>query len=107
MFGRTVNGRAKSKSFAAKVAPTGSVNVRRMGGAQRYPSQSPAGVMVKTSKGSHHRHALAFQFVISQTTPNAPFSRPSGIVAEGVERQGCRESLDGPGMALRGVPLEQ
>jgi hypothetical protein len=35
-----------------------------------------------------------------------PFRRPSGIAAEGVERHGCRESHDGPGMALRGVPLE-
>ena len=25
---------------------------------------------------------------------------------EGVERHGCRESRDGPGMALRSVPLE-
>ena len=44
-----MNGRAKSKSFAAKAAPTGSVNIRRMGGAQRYPSQSPATLMVKTA----------------------------------------------------------
>ena len=36
-----------------------------------------------------------------------PFSRPSGIAVEGVERHGCRESRDGPGMALRGVPLER
>ena len=35
-----------------------------------------------------------------------PFSRVSGIVVEGVERHGCRESRDGPGMAHRGVPLE-
>ena len=42
-----------------------------------------------------------------QTTPSAPFRRVSGIDVEGVERHGCRESRDGPGMALRGVPLER
>jgi len=36
-----------------------------------------------------------------------PFRRPSGITVEGVERHGCRESGDGPGMALRSVPLER
>ena len=36
----------------------------------------------------------------------APFRRPSAGGVEGVERYGCRESRDGPGMALRGVPLE-
>jgi len=36
-----------------------------------------------------------------------PFRRPSGITVEGVERHGCRESRDGPGMALHGVPLER
>jgi hypothetical protein len=36
-----------------------------------------------------------------------PFRRPSGIAVEGVERHGCRESHDGPGMALRGAPLER
>ena len=36
-----------------------------------------------------------------------PFRRPSGITVEGVERHGCRESCDGPGMALRSVPLER
>jgi len=35
-----------------------------------------------------------------------PFRRPSEITVEGVERHGCRESRDGPGMALHGVPLE-
>ncbi len=35
-----------------------------------------------------------------------PFRRPSGIAVEGVERHGCRESCDGPWMALRSVPLE-
>ena len=30
-----------------------------------------------------------------------PFRRPSGITVEGVERHGCRESCDGPWMALR------
>ena len=34
-----------------------------------------------------------------------PFRRPSGIAVEGVERHGCRESRDGPGMALLGVPV--
>ena len=38
---------------------------------------------------------------------NAPCRRVSGIVAEGVERHGCRERRDGPWMALRDVPLEQ
>ena len=36
-----------------------------------------------------------------------PFRRPSGVAVEGVERHGCRESRDGPGMALHGVPLER
>ena len=36
-----------------------------------------------------------------------PFRRPSGIAVEGVERHGCRESHDGPGIALRGAPLER
>ena len=36
-----------------------------------------------------------------------PFRRPSGIAVEGVERHGCRESCDGPWMALRSVPLER
>ena len=36
-----------------------------------------------------------------------PFRRASGIVAEGVERHGCRESDDGPRMALRRAPLER
>jgi len=36
-----------------------------------------------------------------------PFRRVSGIVVEGVERHGCRESDDGPRMALRRVPLER
>ncbi len=35
-----------------------------------------------------------------------PFRRPSGIGVSGVERHGCRESRDGPGMALRGGPLK-
>ena len=42
-----------------------------------------------------------------QATPNAPFRRPNGIIAEGVERHGCRERRDGPRMALRGAPLER
>jgi hypothetical protein len=42
-----------------------------------------------------------------QTTPNTPFRRPNGIIAEGVERHGCHERRDGPRMALRGVPLER
>ena len=36
----------------------------------------------------------------------APFSRPRWIEVSGVERHGCRESHDGPGMARRGVPLK-
>ena len=36
-----------------------------------------------------------------------PFRRVSGIVVEGVERHGCRERRDGPGMALRDVSLER
>jgi hypothetical protein len=36
----------------------------------------------------------------------APVSRPSVIVMEGVEQHGCRESCDGPWMALRSVPLQ-
>ena len=37
----------------------------------------------------------------------APFRRPSAGGVEGVERHGCRESRDGPGMALRGGPLKR
>jgi hypothetical protein len=33
-----------------------------------------------------------------QATPTAPFRRVSGLDVEGVERHGCRESRDGPGM---------
>jgi hypothetical protein len=36
-----------------------------------------------------------------------PVRRVNGIVAEGVERHGCRERRDGPWMALRAVPLER
>jgi hypothetical protein len=38
--------------------------------------------------------------------PTAPFRRPRRSGVSGVERHGCRESRDGPGMALRGVPLK-
>ncbi|SIQ18206.1 hypothetical protein SAMN05878282_102574 [Aquipseudomonas alcaligenes] len=38
---------------------------------------------------------------------SGPVRRLSGIVEPGVERHGCRERRDGPGMALRDVPLEQ
>ncbi|CAM3025720.1 Uncharacterised protein [Ectopseudomonas mendocina] len=37
----------------------------------------------------------------------SPPRRANGIVVEEVERHGCRESRDGPGMALRGGPLER
>ena len=37
---------------------------------------------------------------------NSPVRRVSVIGVEGVERHGCRESHDGPWMALRDVPLE-
>ena len=43
-----------------------------------------------------------FQTIRSQI----PVRRPSVIAVDGVERHGCRESCDGPGMALRSVPLE-
>ena len=36
-----------------------------------------------------------------------PLRKPSGIAAQAVEQHGCRESSDGPGMALRCVPPEQ
>jgi hypothetical protein len=35
-----------------------------------------------------------------------PFRRPSGIGVSGVERHGCRESVVGPWMARRRVPLK-
>ena len=35
--------------------------------------------------------------VKASTCTNAPFSRPNVIAEEEVERQGCRESRDGPG----------
>ncbi|SDT94802.1 hypothetical protein SAMN05216296_0808 [Pseudomonas pohangensis] len=38
---------------------------------------------------------------------DSPVRRVSGIGVEGVERHGCRESCDGPGTALRSVPLER
>ena len=53
------------------------------------------------------RHAFCFSTSDFTDDAKRPIRRPSGIVAEGVERHGCRESRDGPGMALRGVPLEQ
>ena len=37
----------------------------------------------------------------------SPPRRANGIVVEEVERHGCRESCDGPGMAHRGGPLER
>ncbi len=37
----------------------------------------------------------------------SPSRRANAIVVEEVERHGCRESRDGPWMALRGVPLER
>lgn len=36
-----------------------------------------------------------------------PFQEAERIVVEWVERHGCRESCDGPGMALRSGPTEQ
>ena len=58
------------------------------------------------------RRLLIFWFICffctnRQATPTAPFRRVNGIVVEGVERHGCRESRDGQGMALRGVPLKR
>ena len=41
------------------------------------------------------------------TRSRIPVRRPSVIAVDGVERHGCRESCDGPGMALRSVPLER
>ena len=41
-----------------------------------------------------------------QATPNAPFRRPNGIVAEGSEPHGCGERLKGPWMALVSRPPE-
>ncbi len=38
---------------------------------------------------------------------DGPVRRVSGIGVEGVERHGCRESCDGPGTALRSMPLER
>lgn len=56
-------------------------------------------------------HRTMLRLLISgtdqQTPPNAPFRRPSAGGVEGVERHGRRESRDGPGMALRGGPLER
>lgn len=42
-----------------------------------------------------------------QATPNAPFRRPNGIAAQRGERHGCRESREGPWMALARRPSEQ
>ena len=59
-------------------------------------------------RGNHQRGAWEPSTTLAfQAARNAPFRRPNGIIAEGVERQGCRERRDGPGMALRGVPLER
>ncbi len=52
------------------------------------------------------RASLVCLFCRVSSDTNRPFRRVSAIVVEGVERHGCRESRDGPGMALRGVPLE-
>jgi len=50
---------------------------------------------------------LGFLRTSYQATPFAPFRRPSGIVAEGSERHGCRERRKGPWMALVRRPPEQ
>ena len=52
------------------------------------------------------RASLVWFFCRVSSDTNRPFRRVSGIAVEGVERHGCRESRDGPGTALRGVPLE-
>jgi hypothetical protein len=58
---------------------------------------------------SHGGCGSALDYRPTNLTDDAkrPISRLNGIVAQGVERHGCRESSDGPGMALRGEPLEQ
>ena len=43
---------------------------------------------------------LGFLCTRYQAMPFAPFRRPSGIVAQGSERHGCRERRKGPWMAL-------
>ena len=43
----------------------------------------------------------------SNARTDIPVRRVSGIGVQGVERHGCRERHDGPGMALRDVPLER
>ncbi len=50
---------------------------------------------------------LGFLCTRYQAMPFAPFRRPSGIVAEGSERHGCRERRKGPWMALVRRPPEQ
>ncbi len=50
---------------------------------------------------------LGFLCTRYQAMPFAPFRRPSGIVAEGSERHGCRERRKGPWMALVRRPPER
>ena len=42
--------------------------------------------------------------ILQATRCQIPVSRPSAGAVQGVNRQGCRFSRDGPGMALRGDP---
>ena len=57
---------------------------------------------------ANKRSAFVSLFTIFQAARSRlPFRRPSVVAVEGVERHGCRESCDGPGMALRSVPLER
>ncbi|KIV75422.1 hypothetical protein SZ55_0008 [Pseudomonas sp. FeS53a] len=41
------------------------------------------------------------------TRGKRPFRRPSGVIVEGAERHGCRESAAGPWMACQRGPLER
>ena len=50
---------------------------------------------------------LGARRIICVARTDSPVRRVSGIGVQGVERQGCRESCDGPGTVLRSVPLEQ
>ena len=62
------------------------------------PPDSGAPPYAPTDRHAEHIHSRL---------DKRPAQEAERIVVQWVERHGCRESCDGPGMALRGVPLEQ
>ena len=54
-----------------------------------------------------YKHSTLILVYLGFRRVQSPPRRANAIVVEEVERHGCRESRDGPGMALRGGPLER